>query len=180
MSRLLDASASQLVLVDYQQRLLPALDGAGAALANAQRLADAAALLGIPAWGVEENPARLGPMPEALRASCGEVMAKLTFDACAEGLADRLARNASRRDTVIAGCEAHVCLLQTALGLLDRQAPVWVVADACASRTSANHQAALRRLADAGAIVVTTEMVLFEWIRGAAHPRFAEVLRLIK
>jgi nicotinamidase-related amidase len=81
---------------------------------------------------------------------------------------------------VIAGCEAHVCLLQTALDLLEDEFDVWVVTDACSSRTERNRDAAFDRLAGAGVELVTTEMVAFEWMRSAEHPRFREIQSLIK
>jgi hypothetical protein len=86
----------------------------------------------------------------------------------------------SRSTLVLAGCEAHVCLLQTALELLEDEFEVWVVTDACGSRTERNRDAAFDRLAGAGAELVTTEMVAFEWLRGCRHPRFREVLALIR
>ena len=81
---------------------------------------------------------------------------------------------------VIAGCEAHVCLLQTALDLLEDEFDVWVVTDACGSRTERNRDAAFDRLAGAGAELVTTEMVAFEWLRTAEHPDFKAAHALIK
>jgi hypothetical protein len=91
------------------------------------------------------------------------------------------APDASERGTIVlAGCEAHVCLLQTALDLLEDEFDVWVVTDACSSRTERNRDAAFDRLAGAGAELVTTEMVAFEWIRGAEHPAFKEMQSLIK
>ena len=81
---------------------------------------------------------------------------------------------------MLAGCEAHVCLLQTALGLLDEELDVWVVTDACSSRDERSRDAAFDRLAAAGAELVTTEMVAFEWLRDAGHPRFKEVLSIVK
>jgi nicotinamidase-related amidase len=85
-----------------------------------------------------------------------------------------------RATVVLAGCEAHVCLLQTALDLLEQEFDVWVVTDACGSRTERNRDAAFDRLAGASAELVTTEMVGFEWLRTAEHPRFEEFLTLIK
>jgi nicotinamidase-related amidase len=87
---------------------------------------------------------------------------------------------AARESIVLAGCEAHVCLLQTALGLLEEEREVWVVTDACSSRSERSRDAAFDRLAGAGAELVTTEMVAFEWLRDAGHPRFREVLALLK
>ena len=81
---------------------------------------------------------------------------------------------------VIAGCEAHVCLLQTALDLLEDEFEVWVVTDACASRSDRDRDAAFDRLAGAGAELLTTEMVLFEWLRSAENPNFKQVQTWIK
>jgi nicotinamidase-related amidase len=87
---------------------------------------------------------------------------------------------AERGTIVLAGCEAHVCLLQTALDLLEDEFDVWVVTDACSSRTERNRDAAFDRLAGAGVELVTIEMVAFEWLRSAEHPAFKEVQGLIK
>ena len=85
-----------------------------------------------------------------------------------------------RSTIVIAGCEAHVCLMQTALDLLEEEFEVWVVTDACSSRSERNRDAAFDRLAGNGAELVTTEMVAFEWLRSAEHPAFKDMLALIK
>ena len=199
---LLDASESQLVLVDYQQRLMPAIDEGEAVLANALRLARAAQLLAVPTWGTEQNPSKLGPNLPELRALCQQTLSKMHFGACADGLVDLLrppARAPSgnarslpkhlqkpavaqpqRTCIVIAGCEAHVCLLQTALGLLEEELEVWVVTDACGSRTVRNRDSAYDRLVGAGAELVTTEMVLFEWLGTCESPQFKPVQALIK
>jgi nicotinamidase-related amidase len=101
------------------------------------------------------------------------------FDASrAEGFAALLAPG--RDDGVVTGCEAHVCVLQTVLGLLDRGLRVQVVADAIGSRREQNRDAALARMARHGAQIVTTEMVVFEWLEDATHPRFREAVALIK
>lgn len=199
---LLDASECQLVLVDYQERLMPVIHDAEATLANAIRLAKFARLLQVPVWGTEQNPSRLGPNDAKLRALCDDTLAKMHFSAAEEGLGEWLrppakppAGNArslpkhmqktaqtppARNSIVIAGCEAHVCLLQTALGLLEDEFDVWVVTDACSSRTERSRDAAYDRLAGAGAELVTTEMVGFEWLATCEHPAFREALALIK
>ena len=84
-----------------------------------------------------------------------------------------------RTEIVVAGLEAHVCVLQTVMGLLD-DFDVFVVTDACTSRTERNRDAAYDRLAAEGANLVTTEMVLFEWLRGAEHEHFKAVQGLIR
>ena len=202
---LLDASDSQLVLVDYQTRLMPVIFEGAAALANAIRLAQLAKLLKVPVIGTEQNPSRLGPNDEALRALCDRTLSKMHFSATEEGLGEWLcppakpqaapAGNArslpkhlqkpaqaevERSMIVIAGCETHVCLLQTALDLIEDEFDVWVVTDACSSRTERNRDAAFDRLAGAGAELVTTEMVAFEWLRSCENPAFKEMLALVK
>lgn len=198
---LLEVSDSQLVLVDYQLRLMPAIHDGPLVLANALKLAQAAQILRVPVFGTEQNPERLGSNDEALRALCQRTVSKMSFSAAEAGLVDCLrppARPAGgnarslpkhlqkpqaaieRNTVVIAGCEAHVCLLQTALELTEQEIDVWVVTDACGSRTERNRDAAFDRLAGAGAELVTTEMVLFEWLRTADHPAFREVQALIK
>ena len=199
---LLDASESQLVLVDYQTRLMPVIFEGAAALANAVRLAQLAKLLEVPVIGTEQNPSRLGPNDEALRALCDRTLSKMHFSATEEGLGEWLrpparpqggnarslprhlqkpAAPASERSMiVIAGCETHVCLLQTALDLIEDEFDVWVVTDACSSRTERNRDAAFDRLAGAGAELVTTEMVAFEWLRSCEHPAFKDMLALVK
>ena len=197
---LLDATESQLVLVDYQTRLMPAMFEHSLVLSNALRLAQLAELLEVPAWGTEQNPSKLGENPAELRALCRDTLAKMHFSAVEEGLGEWLrppakapqgnarslpkhlqkAATPDRNTIVIAGCEAHVCLLQTALDLLEDEFEVWVVTDACSSRTERNRDAAFDRLAGAGAELVTTEMVAFEWLRTAEHPQFKAVQALIK
>ncbi len=197
---LLDAAESQLVLVDYQAKLMPVIFESAAVLANAVRLGQIAKLMAVPVWGTEQNPSRLGQNLPELSALCHQTLSKMHFSAVEEGLgellrppAKALAGNArslpkhlqkppepQRSMIVMAGCEAHVCLLQTALDLLEDEFDVWVVTDACSSRTERNRDAAFDRLAGAGAELVTTEMVAFEWLRTSEHADFKAVLALVK
>jgi nicotinamidase-related amidase len=206
---LLDADDSQLVLVDYQARLMPSIFESSVVLANALRLARMAKLLDVPVWGTAENPDALGPnvaeVQAAIEAAGGKTFNKMSFSAVADGFGELLrppvrkqqaggnARSLpkhlqkaapepeeGRSTIVIAGCEAHVCLMQTALDLLEEEFEVWVVTDACSSRTERNRDAAFDRLAGNGAELVTTEMVAFEWLRTAEHEAFKDVLGLVK
>jgi nicotinamidase-related amidase len=177
----INPGASALVLVDYQRRLMPALHEGEAVVARAVWLADVARWLHIRVIGTEENPQGLGPNVEAIRSRCEVTVAKTHFDACVDGLLDALRVGGHLpADVVIAGCEAHVCLLQTALGLLRHGTRAWVVADACASRRAGDRELALQRLRGAGAVLVSTEMVAFEWLRSSEHPRFKDLLPLLK
>jgi len=207
---LLDADECQLVLVDYQTRLMPAIADGAAVLANAVRLARLAHAMQVPMWATEQNPSKLGASEPALAKVLAEagarVLPKMAFSGCGDGLLEALrpaprsnpqggnARSlpkhlqkavpepaaAARGTIVIAGVEAHVCLLQTALELLEEEFEVWVVTDACGSRTERNRDAAYDRLAGNGAELVTSEMVAFEWLRSAEHPLFREIQALIK
>ncbi len=206
---LLDADDCQLVLVDYQSRLMPAIFENELVIANAVRLARMARIMGVPVFGTAENPGKLGQnVPElqaAIDSAGGKTLSKMTFNAAAEGLVEWLrppvrkapaggnarslpkhlqkpaeSEEAGRSMIVIAGCEAHVCLLQTALGLLDEEFDVWVVTDACGSRSERNRDAAFDRLAGNGAELVTTEMVAFEWARTCEHADFSELLKLVR
>ena len=206
---LLDADDCQLVLVDYQIRLMPAIFDREAVLANAVSLARMAQAMQVPVWGTEQTPDKLGTnepvVMAAIDAAGGRTLAKSHFSAVADGLGEWL-RPPSRKPAqgpnarslpkhlqktapepeegrniiVLAGCEAHVCLLQTALDLLEDEFDVWVVTDACSSRSERNRDAAFDRLAGNGAELVTTEMVAFEWLRTSEHPAFKTLHALIK
>jgi len=204
---LLDAQECQLVLMDYQARLMPVMLDATAVVANAARLAQVAALMQVPVVATEQNPSRLGPTVDglhaALRQARARTLSKMQFSAAEEGLGEWLrpevlasqapqgnARSlpkhlqkpaaSQRQSIVLAGCEAHICMLQTALDLVEDEFEVWVVTDACTSRTERNRDAAFDRLASAGVELVTTEMVAYEWLRSAEHPAFKAVLQLVK
>jgi nicotinamidase-related amidase len=177
----MNATDCALVLVDYQARLMPAIHDASAVVANGVLMAQAAHAMDIPVLGTEQNPAGLGPTVEQIRTECQATLAKTHFDACADGLVEALHAAKPQRDQVdVAGCEAHVCMMQTALGLLRAGKRVWVVASASGSRRPSDHATAMARLSQAGATVVTHEMVLFEWLGDCRHPKFRDVLKLIK
>ncbi len=179
---LIDARQSVLVLVDYQRRLMPAIHRGAEVVTEAARLADVARDLDVHVFGTEQNPQGLGPNEDAIRRRCETTLAKMHFDACADGLLDllRVPGETPARDIVIAGCEAHVCMLQTALGLLRAGFNVWVVAPASGSRSAENHDLAMQRLRQAGAAIVSVEMVAFEWLRTCEHARFKDVLQRLK
>lgn len=175
---ILDPSRSLLLLIDFQARLLPAIDEGAAAVANARKLLDAARILEVPVLATEQNPRGLGGTHPDLLLPADSILPKMTFDAGATP--EILSRLPEDRVPVVAGCEAHVCVLQTVLGLLDRGRRVVVVADAIGSRRPESRETALRRLDRHGAEIVTAEMVIFEWLGSAQHPRFREALALVR
>ncbi len=179
---IIDPGRCILVLVDYQQKLMPAIHRGAEVVAEAVRLADVARELGIRVIGTEQNPKGLGPNVPEIRSRCESTVAKDHFDGCGEGLVEALGPHGGGRplDVVIAGCEAHVCLMQTTLGLLRAGFPAWVVANACGSRSPVDHELAMQRLRQAGAVLVSAEMVVFEWLRTCRHERFKPVLERLK
>jgi nicotinamidase-related amidase len=176
---LLSAERSVLLLVDLQQRLMPAIHDGDAVVTRAVRLAEAAVLLDVPVLATEQYPAGLGPTVGPLAGYPRATMAKTTFSAAADpGFHGLLP--AGTREVVIAGCETHVCVLQTALELLGSGHRVILAADAAGSRDPADHRAAIDRARQHGVEVVTSEMVLFEWLRDSRHPAFRQVQKLLK
>lgn len=169
---------SLLLIVDFQSRLMPSIDQGTVAVKNAARLIDMAKLVHVPIVFTEQNAKGLGATIDDLPVSAGRLVHKMTFDAVRER--DFLTAIPADRHIVVAGCEAHVCVLQTVLGLLDAGRKVYLVRDALGSRLAESKETAIRRMERHGAEVVTTEMVVFEWLESAEHPRFREAIALIK
>ncbi|MBS1160552.1 MAG: Isochorismatase hydrolase [Proteobacteria bacterium] len=173
---------SLLLVVDIQEKLAPAIDGSEWVIANSVRLLEAARQLGVPAFVSEQYVRGLGPSLETIRAAAltARFFEKTHFSCAAEpGVLEQL-RAASRPQAILTGTEAHVCVLQTAFGLHDAGFEVFVVADAVASRHPDNRSAALERLRGGGIGIVTTEMVLFEWLHQAGTDEFRALLPLLK
>jgi len=158
---------------------MPVIGDHEAVVARAVRLAEAATLLGVPVRATEQNPAGLGPTVPPLAGYPQAILAKTTFSAAADpGFAALLP--AGSGEIVVAGCEAHVCVLQTVLDLLTSGRRVVWAADATGSRDPADRVAAIDRARQHGAEIVTSEMVLFEWLRDSRHPQFREVHKLLR
>ncbi|MEQ1608017.1 MAG: isochorismatase family protein [Hyphomonadaceae bacterium] len=174
---LLRLERARLIVIDFQTRLMPAIHEGARLVGNAQRLVKAATLLKTPVLVTEQNPKGLGgTVPEL--ADAGPVVTKMSFDACAEpAFLDALQAD---EELIVCGCEAHVCVGQTVLGLLARRRRVFVVRDAIGARSAENKEAAILRMAGHGAEIITTEMVVFEWLRTSEHPQFRTIAGLIK
>ena len=179
MNALCDASSSMLILVDLQARLMPAIHDGKNVVDRAMLLANAAKLLDVPIIATEQSPASLGHNVDQLQALCDKTVAKSHFNACAEAtFIDSL--DPQRDELIVAGCEAHVCVMQSVLGLLERGYRVRLVIDAIGSRHPLDRTTAIDRASAAGAMPVTTEMVVFEWMRHSHHPAFKPILELVK
>lgn len=179
---LLGVEKSMLLIVDIQERLAPAMTGSDAMIARAGTLMRAAGMMDLPVLVSEQYPKGLGPtVPEiAGLAPEGAIRDKLHFS-CADDPDLRAAiQEAGREQVVLAGIEAHVCVLQTALGLQALGLEVAVAADAVASRNDADMERALARMAANGVEIVTAEMVIFEWLHTAGDPNFKQVSALVR
>ena len=180
----LDRERSVLLIVDAQARLAPHIADHEAVLARLEALAAAARGFGIPLLATEHCPDQLGPTVAALREPLTRqaVIAKQHFGAADEPALRARLQSLARRQVVIAGMEAHVCVMQTALGLCALGYPVWIAADATGSRPGrqADRVWALDRLARAGCVLAGTETVLFEWLADAADPQRPALIQTIK
>lgn len=180
---LLNAAQSQFLVVDVQDRLLPAITEGDRVLRQIGILLHAAALLGVPVTVTEQYPRGLGPTVPAvaeLLPPDAVVLPKLAFSAASDAaVAARLA-SLQRRQIVMAGVEAHVCVLQSAIGFKQLGYEVFVVGDASSSRAPASASAAHARLLHAGIPWITTEMAVFEWLGVAGTDDFRVLSALIK
>jgi nicotinamidase-related amidase len=173
---LLSAQRSALLVIDMQQKLLPAIPDGDHVLSNAVWMMRAALKLGIPVAATVQYPRGLGPLSEAVGALVPEtaVGTKNHFSCVAAGCLPSLP-GADRAQVVLVGVEAHVCVLQTALDLMEEGREVYIAADCVASRRSSDRELALARMRQEGARIVSREMAVFEWLKEAGTPLFKEV-----
>lgn len=167
------AHDSCLLLIDIQERLVPALQDGAALAANALWLQQVAQRIGVPVLLTEQYSKGLGQTLPALRDghAAAAIVEKLQFSAVGEG--ELLQRpGGDRRQFVVCGGEAHVCVLQTVLDLLGQGRQVYVVEEAVGSRRASDKALALARMQQAGAVIVSREMVAFEWLERAGTELF--------
>ena len=183
---LLSRDKSQLLIIDVQEKLLPAMSDPERVVERCIRLVRAVRALDIPVTVSEQYPHGIGPTVSPLRealGNSGSVMDKVEFS-CAKNdlLRERLheLRRRGRGQVVMGGIEAHVCVTQTAIDLEDQGFEAFVVADAVDSRAKSSRRLSLARLLKTGVDVVNSEMVLFEWLGKAGTPEFKELLGLVK
>lgn len=167
-----------LLIIDVQDKLVAMLNDEN--LKNdAIKLAKTASILNISTVITEQYPKGLGSTIEEIKEVLpnAEYVEKTTFSAFKE---DEVKKLLSQKQVILFGIETHICVLQTAMDLLNEGYEVFLVQNACGSRNDDNKQAALRRLIHAGIQIVTTEMVIFELLESSKHPNFKEVQELIK
>jgi nicotinamidase-related amidase len=176
----MSAADTGLLVIDVQEKLMARIPRADDLTGNIAFLIDAARLLKMPVTATEQYPRGLGPTVPELLKRLPERSDKVAFSCCAVDRVMEGFRSAARPKLVLAGIEAHVCVLQTALDLLAQDYRVYVPADAVGSRYPLDHEFALRRLEHAGAVVTTSEAAVFEWVGGAGHPQFKQISALVQ
>jgi nicotinamidase-related amidase len=169
-----------LLVVDVQEKLIVKIPTAQALVRNLTFLLDAARLLDVEVSATEQYPRGLGPTVPILAERLPTRPDKVAFSCCAvPGLVDGY-RQRGRSRVLLSGMETHVCVLNTALDLLAAGLRVYVAVDAVASRYAVDHDMALRRMEQAGAILTTAETAVFEWLGGSQHPQFKQVSALVQ
>lgn len=181
----LHRAESFLIVIDVQQKLMPVIDDRESVERNIERLVRGCKVLDIPAILTEQYVQGLGPTVPAIRSAFEETsgyepIEKSCFSGygCPEFV--MATRNLHRKQAIVAGVEAHVCVYQTVGDLLANGYDVAVIADAVSSRTPANKEIALRRMVSDGARLSSTEMVLFELTVTSGTDEFREIVRLVK
>jgi nicotinamidase-related amidase len=169
-----------LLVIDLQEKLLPLIPDSATLLANTTFLLEVARLLEMPIQATEQYPKGLGPTVPQLLPLLPKRLEKTGFSCCSLPEIAREFHLGARIRVLVAGIEAHVCVMQTVLDLLAIDFRVYVPVDAVASRSKLDKDVALARLENAGAILTSTEACAFEWIGGSHHPRFKEISKLVQ
>lgn len=181
---LLQSQDSLLLVVDVQVKLWNQIANREAVRENCRILIQGAQKLSVPLLITEQYPKGLGPTLPELRPTETEggmaICEKTSFGCLGEPALVQSIEQTGRRNLVICGIEAHVCILQTALEALEKGFSVAVVADAIGSRSEHNRHLALERMRQSGVILLSTEMILFEWMRSSSHPAFKDISKLVK
>ncbi|WP_404464942.1 isochorismatase family protein [Vreelandella aquamarina] len=173
----LHQTQSILLMIDFQAGLLPVIEGGEAAIKEAAWLAGIADELQVPIWLTEQYPERLGGTAPALLDGLGkhEVWQKLHFSATEEEPFSQALAALGRKQVVVCGTEAHICVLQSALGLLEAGYEVFWLSEATASRRPEEARLARQRACANGAVAVTADMVAYEWLYRCDTATFKEV-----
>jgi nicotinamidase-related amidase len=176
----MSAADTGLLVIDVQEKLIPKIVEAESVVRNIAFLLDVARLLNLPVQCTEQYPKGLGATVSPLVEKLPERPAKIAFSCCGVPTVVQTFHREARPKLLLCGIETHVCVLHTALDLLALDFRVYVAVDAVGSRYRIDHDVALRRLEQTGAVLTTSEMAVFEWLGGSGHPQFKAVSRLIQ
>jgi nicotinamidase-related amidase len=177
---LMSRGDTALLVIDVQEKLIPAIPNGLRVVWNVRRLIDAAKILGLAVAATEQYPKGLGPTAPELAERLGPMPSKLIFSAGACSEVFEQLRGRGIHKVLLCGIESHVCVAQTALDLLADGWRVYVAVDAVGSRFEIDYRTAMARLDSAGATLTTTEAAMFEWCEAAGTPEFKEISRLAR
>lgn len=186
MQHILDRETSALCFIDFQEKLLPAIPSLDQAMPHLQAVGQAAAVWQIPAIVTEHCADKIGGTDPAILAmlpSETQVIHKRSFGALGATEMQELVskmKKSDRTQWLIGGAESHICVLQTVLQLIEAGIQPYILVQGVLSRFQQDYDIALQRLSQAGAMLVTTDMVLYEWCRDADDPAFREILAYVK
>jgi len=177
---LMSADDTALLVVDVQEKLVPAILNHRGLIWNVRRLIDGAKILGLSVAATEQYPKGLGKTVPELAERLGGIPSKLTFSCggCPQVFAELKSRGVYK--LLVCGMETHVCVQQTVLDLLADGWRVYVAVDAVGSRFETDYQTALRRMETSGATLTTVEAALFEWCQIAGTPQFKQISQLVR
>jgi nicotinamidase-related amidase len=179
---LLSFEDTVLMVIDMQGNLYESMQDRQFLQENVRRLIRGMQVFGIPVIVTEQIPEKLGPTIEPVASLLPEVrrIPKSDFSCCGDGSIMKALNAVERRQVLLSGIEAHVCVYQTAIDLMEFGYEVHIVADAVSSRTVMNREIGIQKMRDQGAHLASTEMVLFELIRTAEDPKFKEIFKIVK
>ncbi len=182
MNPMFTADKTALIVIDVQEKLLPAIEGKEKLVDNLRRLIRGMRVLEVPVVLTEQRPEALGEtVPEIKELFPGETpVVKSSFSCAGEETFIRRLEKLARPQLVLAGIEAHICVCQTAMDLKSRGYEVQVVVDAVSSRTAENRELAFKKLLSSGVELAGVETILFELLRKAEGAKFKEILKIVR
>lgn len=169
-----------LVVIDMQEKLVRAMDDEAGLTARAEKLVKGFTAIGLPVLFTQQYTKGLGGTIEEIKNADFSFVEKLSYSVMGAPEFSGLLASAGRKQLVVCGIEAHVCVQQSVLDFLEAGYEAFVAADATASRNPRDKRTALRRMSGAGAVITTMESVLFELLGTAEHPKFKAISNIVK
>ena len=172
-----------LIVIDIQEKLAKAAENGEYISKQTSKLVKGADLLSIPTIITEQYPKGLGSTISQIKDAINDqtpIIEKCSFSACNEENFRKIFNTLAKKQVLICGIETHICVLQTALDLINQGYDVFIVEDCSSSRRRDEHNAGLELLKQYGAKITCVEIVLFQWLKTSKHPKFKEVQALIK
>ncbi len=172
---------SVVVVVDLQPSFLAAIHRRDEILKRSKFLLEVARSLMVPSMASEQYPERMGGTDESVASLIGgHPLSKMAFSCCGIQQFNDSLSSLGRKQTILVGIETHICVNQTAHHLVESGHEVIVCADAVSARSQEQHEIGLTRMRDIGVTIAHTESVAYEWMGGADHERFRDILNLVK